>query len=560
MPVPKSVLDDCEASFTAANDKWAKSSTQFFDDTALMGLNCRHDHLLFLVNMKTAGEKQFYMYVLLEMFLRHLPQSFVVGFLYDIACQLERLARKWGFLPPEYLARLQFSVLVLHAFGHHWVCQMIYHLRRRTLFGLTDGEGCERFWHSISKLIAYLRVCGYHRRIYTLDSQILHLQKASIRRHVLRREYAKQLKAQTKPLPILKGRVKDLEDNIADKEAMMVEINIAEQDLGDAKTKLKKAVETQRCKEVALGVDNHHVLRNIANSPYIQACMNARALKHRLRDKLQSRKFELDRVEWTFHQKKTAADPKLKTHIEDAVRRWDPSIQELLIRQHKAPRNAVPPTTIDPKSIWGLDIDDEIWQDVGLDNTYDDKSDPLLWLKNEGVREGIKAMLEKDRCNEEAPRVFHECCVLWWWLSEEWEVVGVAMELAAAEGDLGVVFQLELRRHKLCQLCAGWNFVICSIPFSKAGLPGWGPTEAELLSVRIEDVVAKSKGSTAVNEEDWSAGEEDEEDKDLPINEIKAFQRGGVYAEEREEYYRRVKQATSGGLGRPMTIGLRHSR
>ncbi|KAJ7661805.1 hypothetical protein B0H17DRAFT_953403, partial [Mycena rosella] len=104
-----------------------------------------------------------------------------VGFLYDIACQLERSARKWGFLLLEYLAHLQFAVLVLHVFGHHWVCQMIYHPRRRTLFDLTDGEGCERFWHSISKLIAYLCVCGYHRRIYTLDSQILHLQKTSIR-------------------------------------------------------------------------------------------------------------------------------------------------------------------------------------------------------------------------------------------------------------------------------------------------------------------------------------------------------------------------------------------
>jgi hypothetical protein len=160
MPVPKSVLDDCQASFSAADEKRMKSSTQFFDDTGLMGLNCRHDHLLFLVNMKTAGEKQFNMYALLYMFLLHLPRWFVVGFLYDIACQLERSARLWGFLPPEMLARLQFAVSVLHAFGHHWVCQMLFHPRRRRFFGLSDGEGCERFWHSISKLIGYLRVCG----------------------------------------------------------------------------------------------------------------------------------------------------------------------------------------------------------------------------------------------------------------------------------------------------------------------------------------------------------------------------------------------------------------
>ncbi|KAJ6487507.1 hypothetical protein DFH09DRAFT_1252792 [Mycena vulgaris] len=147
MPVPTSVLDECEASSTAADERRTKSSTQFFDNTALMGLNCRHNHLLFLVNMKTAGEKQFYMYALLEMLFQHLPWKFVVGFLYDIACQLEHSARKWGFLP---------QMSVLHAFGHNWVWQMMYHPRHWTLFGLTDREGCEHFWHSINKLISYL--------------------------------------------------------------------------------------------------------------------------------------------------------------------------------------------------------------------------------------------------------------------------------------------------------------------------------------------------------------------------------------------------------------------
>jgi hypothetical protein len=160
LPVPKSVLDECEASFTAADERRTKSSTKFFDDTGLMALNCRHDHVLFVVNMKTPGERQSNMLALLEMFFSHLPRGFIVGFLYDIACLLERSARKWGFIPAEYLDRLEFAVSVLHAFGHHWVCQMKYHPRRRCLFGFSDGEGCERFWHAISKLIAYLRVCG----------------------------------------------------------------------------------------------------------------------------------------------------------------------------------------------------------------------------------------------------------------------------------------------------------------------------------------------------------------------------------------------------------------
>ena len=47
--VPTSVLDGCEASFTAADAARQKASTQFFDDTALMALLCHHDRVLWIV-------------------------------------------------------------------------------------------------------------------------------------------------------------------------------------------------------------------------------------------------------------------------------------------------------------------------------------------------------------------------------------------------------------------------------------------------------------------------------------------------------------------------------
>ena len=56
MKVPKSVLDGCEESFTAADGVRQKASTQFFSSTALMGLMCCHDRVLWLVNMTTPGE------------------------------------------------------------------------------------------------------------------------------------------------------------------------------------------------------------------------------------------------------------------------------------------------------------------------------------------------------------------------------------------------------------------------------------------------------------------------------------------------------------------------
>ncbi|KAJ7821848.1 hypothetical protein B0H13DRAFT_2241700 [Mycena leptocephala] len=500
---------------TPADEKRMKSSTQFFDDTGLMGLNCRHDHLLFLVNMKTAGEKQFNMYALLYMFLLHLPRWFVVGFLYDIACQLERSARLWGFLPPEMLARLQFAVSVLHAFGHHWVCQMLF-------FGLSDGEGCERFWHSISKLIGYLRVCGTwahtqeKRREATeaLEEPNPFRVSHDTRRPVCRvradtssertRNAGKiaieEVLRLRKVWVVLRARVRGCEEAILDPTADLADIEIATQDLQIATAKLRKHEATLRAKEAALGVADKQMLRHLLKSEYIRCRMNARALKYRIREKLRGRKFELERVDQFVHRKK-ATDPKLKTHIEDAVKRRDPGIQELvrnynklcaqmasLIKRKKAPKNAMAPEPIDPKSIWGLDVDDEIWQDVGLDDAYDDQ-EPPLWLKDEAVRTGIKAMLELDRCLEEEPRVFHECRALRWWLSEEWDAVTSAKAVAAEDG---VVHQLKLRQQDLTQLCATWKAAIRPIPFKTEGLPAWGPSEEELMAVRIEDVVSKT--------------------------------------------------------------------
>jgi hypothetical protein len=157
--VPISVLDGCEQSFLAADEQREEASSQFFASTALMAILCRHDRVLRVVDMRSAGEKQHYVLVLLKMLFQHLPPHFAIGLLYDIGCQIHHSCVKWDFLKP-YLHRLTFGISVFHAFGHQWPCQVIYHPRKCKGFGFSDGEGCERFWHSISKLIAYLRVCG----------------------------------------------------------------------------------------------------------------------------------------------------------------------------------------------------------------------------------------------------------------------------------------------------------------------------------------------------------------------------------------------------------------
>jgi hypothetical protein len=116
MPIPHSVLKECTENFLAADEACTKASTQFFDDTGVMALLCRHDQVLWVVNMKSASEKQFYALALIQTLFQHLPGIATVGILYDVACKLQESCVKWGFLK-DILHRIIFGVSVFHAYG-----------------------------------------------------------------------------------------------------------------------------------------------------------------------------------------------------------------------------------------------------------------------------------------------------------------------------------------------------------------------------------------------------------------------------------------------------------
>ncbi|KAJ7059947.1 hypothetical protein C8F01DRAFT_989075 [Mycena amicta] len=494
LKLPRSVLDHCEASFKAADEKRQKASSTCFDDTGLMALTCRHDVVLFMANMHSAGEKQFYVISLLEMLFQHLQISAKVGTLYDVACAFERACKKWGFLQ-RYEDRLSFAVSVFHAFGHEWACQLLYSPRKRIGFAFSDGEGCERVWNSLSHLVASMRITGYHNRLYTLDRQLTYNKDASLqrlgewilRRHrhctnqraaaekdlrvaqdachksveELREQFSLQVQAQTRPIQrrskklgekavehVLQLRTavkageaelaalrrtltvavnKDDDENL---DALMLQVTEAQESLDKTQLKLQR-------KERALGVPGQKLLKKISRSEYLSLRMNARALKTRLRDRLRSRKFELDRVERSF--RRLVNEQKLYSHTESAVKRREPTIRNLnkqynemcakivtTIKSDAQLRDMVPPRPIEPGKLWTLDVDDEIWEDIGLD---DEEFGDVVpdWLGNEGVRLGIRAMLVLDRCDEEDVRLKKERIALQVWFAEEWQLIILAL-------------------------------------------------------------------------------------------------------------------------------------
>ena len=88
--LPNYVYDECTSRFVAANESQRKAEAAIFSDTGLMALTCRHDRVLFLVNLRDPGEKQYNALALLNRLFSELPVAWRVGVLYDIGCQMHK--------------------------------------------------------------------------------------------------------------------------------------------------------------------------------------------------------------------------------------------------------------------------------------------------------------------------------------------------------------------------------------------------------------------------------------------------------------------------------------
>jgi hypothetical protein len=90
LQLPNYVYDSCTSRFLAAKDGNQKAEKSIFADTGLMALICRHDRILFMVNLQDPGERQYNALALIKRLFRELPSDWQLGILYDIGCQLHK--------------------------------------------------------------------------------------------------------------------------------------------------------------------------------------------------------------------------------------------------------------------------------------------------------------------------------------------------------------------------------------------------------------------------------------------------------------------------------------
>src|SRR5258708_28714697 len=117
LKVTEETYDGCKQSFIAADEHREKASKKYFDDTGIMDAVCCHGIPLLYVNVWTPREQQFYVLSLLAKLFEHLPDTWTIGCLYDIGCQIDQALRKWDFFPSEWNSRLVWGVSIFHAYG-----------------------------------------------------------------------------------------------------------------------------------------------------------------------------------------------------------------------------------------------------------------------------------------------------------------------------------------------------------------------------------------------------------------------------------------------------------
>ncbi|KAJ3540622.1 hypothetical protein NMY22_g4217 [Coprinellus aureogranulatus] len=567
MKLAQSILNACSESFTAADETRIKANPAFFADTGLMAMLCRHDRVVYLANMTTPGERQYYAIALIIKLFKALPSGVTVGILYDIGCQLHRSCNKWDLIP-EYADRIIWGISVFHAYGHQWPCQLIYHPRKCRGFGLSDGEGCERFWSSTQGVVPSLRVSGYHQRLFTLDLLVDFLRREGemesaewISRKwkvcMARREAAEQwltkrkcdteatralwndqVQTQTRPLTratghLAKAAIRKILELSAYSKSLASDIRAIDQDklpqdanaLAEVVEKRaglvgkKEKVDTEiRRARAELGASEKANLKNMMNSKYLQLRMQAKALRDQIQSKLQNRRFELERLDRSYNRV-SASERRLQQHVKSSNAGKSPSIltqvakynslcDEIgeLIRKKRASKGAVQPQHLDRHTIFSLDVDDPIWNDRGLDG--DEDRDPPLWLADDGVREDIKAVLMLDRCSEEECYLIREATLLQVWFSNEWRMLSLCIEKCG--GDESLVSYLLRQQSTLLYMGAVWFETLDKVGLIDPSIE-WGPSVKDMAAAVKDWWGGKEVPDSASDADSYSTISDDEE-------------------------------------------------
>ncbi|KAJ7080173.1 hypothetical protein B0H15DRAFT_997436, partial [Mycena belliarum] len=506
--MPQEVIDACQESWDAANENKRKADPKRYDASGIFVMTCRHGQVLFLCNVDTPGEQQRYIIAMVEEVASLLPPSATVVQAYDVGCVTDHSLNLFPILTSDIRKRISFVINGMHAYGHHWACQLVYSPRFREGMGLADHEGVERFWSRIRKLIPLTRGQWNSRRIWMIDqyaafvsaegreglgnwihrqqrknvtpkhrAAVATLQDCRVPVQELRVQWEAQKLAQTSIRAHAPARLRRELDKVL---LLQNQIDAVEKAIEDTKKTLQGSKVSPHSLAVLRGLEVTHArlgkeaedlytslniqetfpeLRGLPLE-FAQTLLVMRDLKINIRKRAIGSFFEWETLDRAVSGRREALGTKLHQSTRKAISKRQPSLLKAIkkfnagcesLAQLRPPGCNVPIPSPLSTQLNGLRNDPDLHEDVWITPSVG----PIpRWLTDEDVRDGIRSLHVADRCAEEIVRLNLERENLRRWLTEEMEVVRSAIEL---DPESPLVFLLRWREDHIIELGRSWG-------------------------------------------------------------------------------------------------------
>ncbi|KAG6835936.1 hypothetical protein H0H93_013187, partial [Arthromyces matolae] len=517
--VPDEAVDECESTHVSGSGSNSKTNMDKFDDSGVMALVCRHDVPLFLANIDTPGEQQKYGVALLTHLFSLIPASATVAALYDVGCVLDRSSQlvilpdgfslQYDLFSDSITQRLQFATSAMHAYVHQWACQLVYNPRLRVGLGLTDGEGVERLWSRLRKLIGITRTSHRARRIWMLDRQVgliglehrddlglwiqrrltkgverqgeeaqETLRQIKIPESTLRAQWELQrasqlsirahapvrLKKELNTVLGLQGELDSIGEAIKQIKTEFSRTSSLPKKALSGLTNLQQLQEDLKGQSEALyaSLNVHESFPELkgVNIEFVRLLFMARDLKINIRKRAIGSFLEWDKLDQAvggrtkLHQATRKAIAKRKPALMSAIHKFNGYCKQLKAL-HKNEWNIPVPKPL-PTELASLRESPLLHEDVWIETT---EGKLPLWLTDATVREGIRALLKRDRCLEERRRLGLEADNLCRWFGRELCAIQVALN---SPSNFSISMNLKHRRDQLLSLKDSWSNSLAS--------------------------------------------------------------------------------------------------
>ncbi|KAG6369896.1 hypothetical protein JVT61DRAFT_13361 [Boletus reticuloceps] len=404
--VPNEAIDNCQSTYEAADGNKQKTSMESFDDTGVMSLICRHDIPLFFANIDTPGEQQKYSIALIEHLFSLLPPQATVVVLYDIGCVVDR------------------SNTLAQAVGTEMLRDLGGWQKRRLKKGIREqGDAAQKVIDTCAVSLSDLRSQWAEQRTAQL----------SVRAHAPAR-----LKKELDTVLVLQAELDASDRAIQTTRAAITrdeQTVLALEALDSMERTHNCMLEKVQTLYSSLNVEDHFPELHGVSLDFVRILLMARDLKINIRKRAIGSFFEWDKLDRAVGGKDKALGTKLHQHTRKSIAKRQPALMSAIrkynqyceqLEQLYDPLYAIPLPSPLPTKLADLRSDQSLLQDVWI--TPAEGNIPR-WLEDQTVRDGIRALLKRDRCHEEQVRLGMEADNMCRWFGKELAAVELASRL-----------------------------------------------------------------------------------------------------------------------------------